>query len=273
MCWLKVALAAVGALVLAEASVQISRISDFPLYDVNNRIGYIPKPNQSGAFLWRNDWVINELSMGTERPFQPSGRTGLLLVGDSLVFGGNPLAQDERLGPALERATNWTVWPISAGSWGLQNQLTYLADHPEVVAGVDRIAFVLNSADFDKPSSFNSDYVTPREVGFPALPYILDRYVMKPTAEGTPPHLLVPPRDAIAMLAAFAARHPADVFLYPTKDELGDGCNWAPKALSAVAGLTIHCVESGWLPHYYRDNIHPSGEGNDALARIMATRL
>ena len=116
----RIALAAVAALLLIELGLHASRVVDGPRYESNDRIGYIPKANQSGAFLWTNRWAFNELSMGTERPFRPSARTDILLIGDSIVYGGNPYRAEERLGPTLERVTKTTVWPIGAGSWSLQ---------------------------------------------------------------------------------------------------------------------------------------------------------
>jgi hypothetical protein len=36
---------------------------DFPLYDHNDSIGTIVRPNQSGRFLDKNAWAFNDLSM------------------------------------------------------------------------------------------------------------------------------------------------------------------------------------------------------------------
>jgi hypothetical protein len=259
-------------LLAAEAMMHIGRVNDFPLYDANNRIGYIPKPNQSGSLMWSRDWATNELSMGTERPFRPSPAPDLLLVGDSIVFGGH-LDQSEHLAPALERETGWTVWPISAGSWGLQNELTYLADHPEVVAGVDRIAFVLNRQDFDEPSSFRSDFTHPRTKPFPALPYVARRALGLYSRGAPSAGLQVPKHDALAMLANFARQQPVDVFLYPHKDAVGQECRWAPSALRSMEGVRIHCIDGNWTRSAYHDVVHPTAEGTSLLATLMAASL
>ncbi len=44
---------------------------------------------------------------------------------DVLLVGGNPLGKVERLGPQLAKVTSQSVWPISAGSWALRNELAY----------------------------------------------------------------------------------------------------------------------------------------------------
>ena len=109
------------SLALIEIAIRISGIIDFPLYDADNHIGYIPKPNQSGSFLRTHDWQFNSLSMGASE-FKPSDTVvDTLLIGDSVVLGGNPYKQSDRLGPQLQKIRGGNVWPISAGSWGLRN--------------------------------------------------------------------------------------------------------------------------------------------------------
>ena len=127
-----------------------------PLYKADNQLGYIPAPNQSGAFLHSRQWRFNEYSMGSAA-FEPDPRRfNILLVGDSIVLGGNPLNQSDRLGPQLEKLSGWQVWPVSAGSWALQNELAYLRTHPDVLQRVDAVAIVSNSGDFGEPSSWAS---------------------------------------------------------------------------------------------------------------------
>ena len=45
-----------------------------------------------------------------------------------------------------------TVWPIGAGSWSVANELAYLDANPEVVAGADRLVFIVNYADIQSGS-------------------------------------------------------------------------------------------------------------------------
>jgi hypothetical protein len=53
-----------GLLLLAEALVQLLGFVDVRIYQGNNQIGYIPAPNQSGAFMRSHTWRFNEYSMG-----------------------------------------------------------------------------------------------------------------------------------------------------------------------------------------------------------------
>jgi hypothetical protein len=145
---------------ILEIVTRLTRISDFPLYEANNKIGYIPQSNQKGKFLWTNDWIFNEYHMGANT-FKPSNAEDILLIGDSIVLGGNPLKETEKLGPSLKRKINAAVWPISAGSWGMRNEIIYLNSNPDVVQNIDTFIFVWNSGDFDQASSWSCDLTHP----------------------------------------------------------------------------------------------------------------
>ena len=76
--WLKLGLITPLLLaVLAEAGLRLAGVIDFPVYDTDEVIGYIPAPNQRGEFLNRNRWQINERSMGSEH-WHPHGQRDLL---------------------------------------------------------------------------------------------------------------------------------------------------------------------------------------------------
>src|SRR5262249_11242049 len=108
------------ALLCVEIGARVSGIGDFPLYIQDAEIGFIAAPNQSGAFLRKNDWMFNEYSMASGA-YLPSNEDNTLLIGDSIVQGGNPLAQREKLGPQLERLLGYPVWPVGVGGWALLN--------------------------------------------------------------------------------------------------------------------------------------------------------
>src|ERR1035438_8247662 len=86
-------------LAATELAVRLSGVVDFPTYLTDSEIGYLPRPNQSGSFLHINDWVFNDRSMGTAAAWDSSKRPNLLLIGNSVVMGGNPYAQKDKLGP------------------------------------------------------------------------------------------------------------------------------------------------------------------------------
>src|SRR6476620_6499984 len=126
----------VSLLAAAELISRLSGIVDVPTYSVDDEIGYIPAPNQSGRFLNRNAWVFNDRSMGTGKNWDPTKRQNLLLIGNSIVIGGNPLDQKERLGTLIEKNLNgkYDVWPVAAGGWSNVNETVYLNRNPDVVS-------------------------------------------------------------------------------------------------------------------------------------------
>ena len=273
-------------LVAGEALVQLLGVVDIPLYRADPTLGYIPAPSQSGNFLNFKQWQFNEYSMGSGA-FEPdSRRFNMLLLGDSTVMGGNPLTQSERLGLQLEDLTGWQVWPVSAGSWALQNQLAYIQKYPQLLDKVDAVAIVSNSGDFDGPSSWASNLTHPLKRPFPGLLYAAQKYVF-PSAP--PPEisaeLKVVPRDWRADLRDLSGsfRKPVVIFLFPTSDELDDSEKMRKQldsiipALQAQSAGNLKIVQVAasplWNSSFYRDSIHPNADGNAALAKILRSSL
>lgn len=90
-----------GALLSIEVLVRATGMVDFPMYEANAQIGYIPAASQQGNFLNKNKWEFNSLHMGASE-FKPGPGPNVLLIGDSLVYGGNSYRQQDRLGPSLQ---------------------------------------------------------------------------------------------------------------------------------------------------------------------------
>jgi len=276
----------VGALLAGECTVRLLGYVDFPVYDADARIGYIPKAGQRGSFMNKNDWVVNEHHMGAEA-FVPGKDGNVLLVGDSVVWGGNPYAQPDRLGPRLQALVKARVWPIAAGSWGLQNQVTYLNDNPGVVRAVDTIVFVSNSGDFGEPSSWTCELSHPQQRPLLALVYLARKYVLKQVCPSEPAAAMAVPRqDPVALLKAFVQSHVDKrvmIVLYPNKAELDDTGLLGQQVDSLVPllqGAGVREIvrvgtDPDWQGHlqHYRDNVHPTPQGNAVLAAIIARQL
>lgn len=280
-----VLVAGIALAVLVEVGIRISGIADFPLYDADSQIGYIPKPSQTGDFLRKNHWQFNSKSMGALE-FSPSNAIDNLLVGDSVVLGGNPFRQEDRLGPQLSRMIGQPVWPIAAGSWALRNELTYLRIHPEVVKNVDRIIFVLNNEDFDQASSWSCEKTHPRSHPILASVYAFRKYVWDwETCGQISDKFLVPPGNWKPELHQFLSGEQARTkqiifFLYPNKSEvLGEkslGVDLEPHAQEIInessTPVSVYSVgrDARWKSDLYRDSIHPSVAGNRILAEIIS---
>ena len=291
------ALFACAALALVEAVARLSGIADIPLYDVDREIGYIPKPNQSGAFLRRNDWVFNERSMGA-RSFAPDGRTNILLLGDSIVYGGDAYKQREKLGPRLEDDLqgDYAVWPVGAGHWGALNEITYLQRNADLLDRMNTLVWVLISVDFQRRVQSWSPLIHPQKPPLLASVFGLRRFIL-PRLHIIPDPAWVPvaQEQHVAIdaqlplfdkyVASLRAAHPALrmlLVLYPNAYEFTHPedvpAQTITRELRRIAGrLGIDFLrvaeDSRWQIANYRDPIHPTVEGNVALAALLKERL
>jgi len=257
-----------AALLLAEISLRLSGVTDVPLYRPDPHYGYIPQANQRGAWKNKNRWVHNSLSMASYEEFKPGG---ILLVGDSIVSGGNQSDHAERLGPQITKLTGETVWPISAGSWSLLNELAWLRQNPEVVRNVDRFVFVLNDGDFIDPSIWRIDPDHPDHKPVSRVYYLIDRLILAPRRPVQAP----PPsgRDWRSEFRAFRAstNKPVLVVLYSGRPDAPDKMErWAPDFAPEVL---IAKDDPRWVAATFRDHLHPDAGGTSVLARLIDDRL
>lgn len=262
---------ALGALALilagaAEVGVRLTGAADVPLYRPDPHYGYIPAASQSGAWRRRMRWTYNSLSMGVAEPFRPGG---VLLIGDSIVNGGNQADQDQRLGPQLEAMISQDVWPVSAKSWALLNELAWMKQNPVVVRDVDRIVIVLNPEDFVEPSVWTPDPNRPEHAPISQVFFLVDRLVLTPM-RGAP----APPksgRDWKAEFAAFrrATNKPVLVVLYS-----GRGPDTIERAAPDLGpDVLIVKQDPRWKGERFADYLHIEPGGNALLARLIAERL
>jgi lysophospholipase L1-like esterase len=287
MRWLgRALLAALALCLVAEVAVRMAGVMDVPLFVVNTQTGYLPAPSQSGTFMRKNAWAFNELSMGTSRPFKPGPQRNVLLVGDSVVYGGPHYSEAERLAPLLERALPGSrVWPLAAGSWATRNELAWLRQHPEVVQQVSDIVFVVTSGDFtNEAASWHCESNNPTHQPWSALWFLaVKKWQLGPCDQTLPEHK-VPDGDTRAELAAWL-HSPAltgkrlSFVLYPFKQPLeqhGTQANRPEHDVLRSLGATVQvdlASEPSWQPALYKDDAHPSVAGNELLASVIARAL
>ncbi|MBZ4022156.1 hypothetical protein CKO11_06755 [Rhodobacter sp. TJ_12] len=274
---------------VVELSLRFVGVIDFPLYDVDNVVGYVPRANQSGSFLNRNDWVINDRNMSTATRWE-DGEDDLLLVGDSIVWCGNSYRREDRLSFVLqareaEIAPRRQVWPISAGSWAVVNEVNWLEANRDVLAAAEHVVFVFNSADFGVPSSWRSSLTHPRQRPWSALAYVVQKYLLSQEAPPTPAELIVPPRDPVKALTEITEGCDCNlhIWLYPTKAEFLDPQGkgqaleggFAPFLAALGDEVTVHRVADipEWSVDSYKDGIHGSPQGLRILADAIAEGL
>jgi len=282
--------------VAAELKVRQQGVVNFPLYDVDQEIGYIPRPNQKGVYLNRISWEVNEKNM-TSGPWKPNQKLDLLLIGDSIVWGGQDYRHEQKLGPQLQaQLPDWSVWSVGASSWSIWNEIAYLQRNPDVVEAADLILWVLNSGDFGARALFVTDANTPRSRPWNANLYALRKYVLPPAFKQwvrggvrrllpNPQDAMVDTKDSVARLEKFLQELGANgkktlILLYPRRIELAQGKGALDEFLQTLRGIQSPGLEvldgrtlEAWGEENYRDEIHPTAEGNNRLAHALAKEV
>jgi hypothetical protein len=292
--WISIAL--IATVVIGEAAVREAGLVDIPIYAVDGEIGYIPQPNQHGCFLNKRCWVFNDRSMGTATAWNPDAHPNILLIGNSIVMGGNPYDQHDKLGPLVQQqvGTDYSVWPIAAGGWTNVNETVYLERHPEVLKRAQFFVWEFMTGGESQLAAWGGDYVWPHEHPKWALCYVLRRYAL--------PHFFnlnmneLPPQGAIdrvnlskfeATLAQIAQatgrKQPGILFLYPSKVQLQtarQGREWLPERpelerLSRRYALKLVDISTypEWTEAQYREGTHPTVAGNRMLADILSAAI
>lgn len=267
-----------GGVVAAEVSLRILGIADVPLRNANVLTGYIPLPNQSGRFLM-NDWHVNNLSMISLEPYSKD-IASIILAGDSVIFGGNSIQQSDRVGEQLNMLVEGSVFAIADGSWGFKNSIAYFLSSKNVLGNPKKIIFVLNSEDFNKPSSWRCFSTHPTSSPISHLYFTVRKYSRPQCEVHTPSELVVPDFEIETGLEEFLLQYPdtdVAIVLYPTRSELEAGVSFQAKLenVKTKFGHRIKMFDLGeayrksnlvWSEHFYRDDIHPNPEGTKALA-------
>jgi len=280
-----------------EVGVRSAGLVDFPTYAIDDEIGYLIKPDQAGIFLHKNGWVFNDKSMGTPTPWNPANHVNVLLIGNSIIMGGNPYDQPEKVGPQIQRnlGESYAIWPIAVGGWTNVNETIYLERNADVVRASDYFVWEYMNGGFSGLSQWRGDYVFPRDRPVWASWYVFRRYIL--------PHLIsinlseLPPEGAVnpiylknfeAMVSALAGnsrqRTHGIIFLYPSKAEYRiakQGGDWLQnrEELEKIGQkynikLIDIARESDWNESLYRqDGVHPTVEGNSVLAHVLSNSI
>jgi hypothetical protein len=285
----------VAAMILIEATVRLSGVTDFPVYTVDDGIGYLPAPNQSGAFLRRNHWFFNDRSMPTDVPWNPKlGGANVLVIGNSIIMGGNPYDQKDKLGPLIQGdlGSHYQVWPVAAGGWTNVNESVYLERNRDVIDFANVFVWEYMQGGLSQLTKWNGQYVFPRDRPIWATWYVLRRYVLPrfirlETSELPPQGVSNPDElkrfeNSLARLSARSGGR-GILFLYPRQTDYQAarvGQEWLPERSNIerladkyrlrIMDLSKHPL---WNERYYVDGVHPTVEGNVLLARILASEI
>ncbi|TDX62141.1 hypothetical protein EDE12_11147 [Methylosinus sp. sav-2] len=283
-------------LVGAEVTIRLSGLVDFPLYIVDQQIGYMPAPSQRGAFLVRNSWEFNDRSMGTKDGWNPDSKINVLIAGNSIVMGGNSYKHYDKLGPQLEArlGEKFAVWPVASGGWTNVNESVFLERNIDVLERADIFVWEYMSGGLSAKSQWKNDYIWPRTRPVCATCYVVYKYVvpavfgemaseLPPTGEVQQRYLdgFVKTIDSFYERKANVGGHNIKIgilFLYPTKNEVGLHKNngWLPERhlIESVANERgMHVIDlasyDAWSADMYRDGVHPTIRGNKIISEFI----
>ncbi len=285
-------------LALTEVCVRSFGLVDFPIYNVDDKIGFIVKENQKGLFLNKNDWYFNDKNMPIQRNWDDNAHPNVLLIGNSVIMGGISFRQQEKLTALLQDRLGKTpvVWPIAIGGWTDVNEIVYLDRHPEIVAKADYIAWEYMYGGLSRTSPWAGEYVFPSHRPFYATWYLFRRYVvprllpfllgseLPATGEAIPANIQNFDEHVGALVRAAHRSEGGFIWFYPTAEQLRDARNqreWLPERPQIVSiaeknGLRIVDIAAfkEWnLSLYQPDGVHPTVAGNAVLATILSQEI
>ncbi|RRB11250.1 hypothetical protein [Larkinella knui] len=145
-----------GIIVLVELVGRYYGLTNYPLYNSSDEFEYLLKPNQD-VTIYRNRFVTNAYSMRSDA-INEKDSIVVLLLGDSVLNGGNSIDQDSLASTMLEKelfhkyGKKVRVLNISDKTWSPDNTVAYLKKYG--VFKADMMLLVANSGDAYDPMTF-----------------------------------------------------------------------------------------------------------------------
>lgn len=143
-------------------------LCSYPLYIESNEYEYIHTPNQD-ITIYGNQILTNEYSMRSLPIDLEKDTSVVLLIGDSMINGGNFTDHQDLASTKLEKKLSAyynksiRVLNISSGSWGPDNGAAYVKKHGTFDA--DLIVLVVSSHDAYDNMTF--EQVVGKNAGYP----------------------------------------------------------------------------------------------------------
>ena len=148
--WRYILIIIVFVFVIGELVGRYYGLCSYPLYIESDEYEYIHAPNQD-LMIYGNHFITNEYSMRSAPIDLEKDTSVVLLIGDSVINGGNLTDHEDLASTILEKrlskhfGKSIRVLNISAGSWGPDNGAAYVKKHG--MFNADVIVLVVNSGD------------------------------------------------------------------------------------------------------------------------------
>ncbi len=277
----------------SEVYLRYAGFASYPIYDVDAQIKYIPAANQHGSFLNHNAWFFNDRHMGNISNWSAEKHPNILLIGNSIVLGGNPFNHQDKLGPLLEKdlGGRYTVWSAAAGGWSNINEMTYLDRNADVVRNADAVILEYMDGGFSAPSNWPGYYVFPDQKPWSLTLYTFRKYVIPRLVHMAASDFgSLPPTGTFdeaqlqrfkTLVANVAKAHKVLIFMYPLAKDLQNKSAWLDATapiLELCKATMAKCLdiaqEPAWNEKAYgSDGLHPTVNGNKILASVLANAI
>lgn len=263
-----------------ELLFRVFGLGSFPLYSKSNLIGYYFKENQQGNFLNSKKWYINNYGMVAEYSYTNDNEEKIILIGDSIVYGGNNISHENRIGVILQSLINKPVYSIAAGSWGFENELLYL-NQLNLNLNNKKIIFILNSGDFGEKSHWACEKNHPTNYPFMLSYYYFDKYVIDQECKSYINKITNEKIEwQIYLKELLSKKSPSNIIilLYPNLAEYNDKYDFIKEKnelMKVDKNLKIYNFNeySGIVKEIYRDTIHPNAYGNKLIAQYLRSLI
>ena len=278
--WLKLLLAVVlGTGLIAELALRTLGLRDHPVFVVDPRYEYLMAPDQDVRYGGIR-YVTNDIGL-RNGPIGPKKRRRVLVLGDSVINGGQQTTQDSLATALAQRSTGAELINVSAASWGPDNAMAFLRAHGTFQA--DALIAVFSSHDaydrmtFEPIVGLHPSYPDHRPML--ALSAQLDRLLFR-TGLGYRP---TRPRGAFVQGwrdlrdTCLTLGIPFTVMLHPEVGELAlrRYDDRGSRVLDSLHAWRVPTVELlGWLDStVYTDRIHLNDAGQRKLALALASTI
>jgi hypothetical protein len=278
----------VSALLALLAALELGlRLSGYGaplLYVADAHYEYALAPNQRthrlGVSLETNRFGMRSPDFDPAR----DRRDRALVMGDSVIAGGNWTAQD-KLATSLIQSEHLLALNVSAGSWGPGNLLAYVEGHG--VFGARAGVLVLSSHDLGDDRTFGplDTYAHPTRAPSLALLRTVDHYLLdgpvraarrawRAGADGDARESLLRLLNALRTASVTAC-----ILYHRTASELdGHDPDQLDDLISIATAFEIPVVDTADAyraagPGVFRDDIHLTDEGQAVLARQLRVCL
>ena len=273
---------------ISEVFLRFKGAIDVPLYEAEENGHYSLIPNQQGKFLNKNEWFVNSSGFNNDREID-SKKPYIMLVGDSVVYGGNPVDYKDRIGYRLEKELSQNVYVGALGGWSLYNEMQFINKNIDTAKKAKMLVIQYDNGDLYRLAKINKDRVThPTERPLLAIDFYIRKYILpKLMDKSIDPELPPIPKNSPSdgkwenELLAISEKVPGKILfvLYPSQDSFSDKKLWAKQTLEIKNFINknpnnfdyidIANIPS-WNLQMYRDGIHPNVQGNSLIAKEIA---